>query len=79
LPGAPSCTDWGKAGHLHPGQGDRTLYLVSEAETALGSVHRHRPRLQGDAGADDRQAGVVEFPIERQGAVLQPLFLMHNG
>ena len=37
--GAELYTDWGKAGHLHPGQGDRTLYLVSEAETALGSVH----------------------------------------
>ncbi len=37
--GAQLYTDWGKAGHLHPGQGDRTLYLVSEAETALGSVH----------------------------------------
>lgn len=37
--GAELYTDWGKAGHLHPGQGDRTLYLVSETETALGSLH----------------------------------------
>ncbi len=28
-----------QVGGRHPGQGDRTLYLVSEAETALGSVH----------------------------------------
>lgn len=37
--GAEFYTDWGKAGHLHPGQGDRTLYLVAEVETALGGVH----------------------------------------
>lgn len=31
--------DWGKLNELAPGRGDRTLYLVTEAETALGAVH----------------------------------------
>lgn len=37
--GAELYSDWGKAGHLLPGQGDRTLYLVTETETAFGSLH----------------------------------------
>lgn len=37
--GAELYSDWGKAERLQPGQGDRTLYLVCEKETALGAVH----------------------------------------
>lgn len=32
-------TDWGKLGNLHPGDGDRTLYLVAETETPYGTWH----------------------------------------
>ena len=38
LPGAPSYTDWGKTGICTPAR-TTTLYLVSEAETALVSLH----------------------------------------
>jgi hypothetical protein len=32
--GIETYTDWGKSGHFKPGQGDRTVYLISEFEIA---------------------------------------------
>lgn len=37
--GAELYTDWGKANDLRPGGGDRTLYLIAQTETSLGSLH----------------------------------------
>lgn len=37
--GVEAYSDWGKANQLHPGRGDRMLYLVAEWESALGALH----------------------------------------
>lgn len=37
--GLEAYTDGGKVNRLRPGEGDRTVYLVAEFETALGAVH----------------------------------------
>ena len=37
--GIEAYTDGGKVNRLRPGEGDRTVYLVTEFETALGAVH----------------------------------------
>ena len=37
--GAEAYTDGGRLGRLRPGEGDRTLYLVTEFETRIGAVH----------------------------------------
>mgnify|MGYP003419639337 FL=1 len=37
--GAEAYTDGGRLGRLRPGEGDRTLYLVTEFETRVGAVH----------------------------------------
>ena len=37
--GAEAYTDGGRIDRLRPGEGDRTLYLVSEFQTRLGALH----------------------------------------
>lgn len=37
--GAEIYTDWGSADHLHPGRGDRTIYLIGEFDTPVGGLH----------------------------------------
>lgn len=37
--GVEAYTDGGRVNRLRPGAGDRTVYLVTEFETALGALH----------------------------------------